>query len=61
MAGEVREYTVVVNGNETTMQLNDADAERVGVKKPVAKQQQDEEPEAKSRSASNKSRGAENK
>lgn len=61
---EVREYTVVVNGNETTMQLSDEDAERLGVKEPDSgpeARSAEEEAPAKSRSASNKSRSAENK
>jgi hypothetical protein len=59
----LREYEVEVRpGVTTTMQLNDADAERYGVKKqPTNRQQQADEPESKSRSASNKARGAENK
>lgn len=35
--GPVKEYTVEINGLETTLQLTDADAEARGLKQPAAK------------------------
>lgn len=58
---KVREYTVVVNGQETTMQLNEADAKQMGAKPVQSGTQTSADVEEKARTTANKSRSAENK
>lgn len=52
-ASGLKEYTVNINGFETTLQLSDEDAKRLGVHA--------DSPQGKAASASNKARGASNK
>lgn len=54
--GALREYTVTVNGIETVMNLNEDDAKRLG-----GTPTETAEPEQKRRTASDKSRTAQNK
>lgn len=58
MDGELREYRVTINGNETTMQLNEDEAERLGGA-PV--EDATDSGGAKARGAANKARGAQTK
>lgn len=58
MAGELRKYTVTINGRETTLRLSDADAEAQGLK---VDEEADKSAEKKTRRPVNKQRPAANK
>lgn len=58
----LREYTVVVNGHETVMNLSEEDAKRLGGKPTSGgRSGAPDEPDEKSARAANKSRTASNK
>lgn len=63
MGGELRTYEVEINGNKTTMQLNEADAKRLGALPGDDEAGSDESlvTSTKARATSNKARTTENK